>query len=333
MPSPPVLVVTGSRDHYTVDRVADALAERDVGVVRFDTDRYPLTARLSVPAPAGAPALRDRDGDPIDLASVRAVWLRQLWPATLDPALDERFHEACRRQCADALLASLASVPARRWVNGLDALRLATDKMRQLRAASSAGLRIPRTLLSADPDAVRAFHADLGAPMIAKLLRATVMSVGPSEQFVHTTTVGAEDLARLDTLRHAPMLFQERIEKAAELRVVCVGDACFAGAVENADDLDWRAGDPRAARWAPAEVPPAVRDALLAVNRALGLVYGAADIIRTPEGEHVFLEVNPAGEWGMLERDLGLPISRALADALLADPVPAPAGADPEPAP
>ncbi|MEM8805469.1 MAG: MvdC family ATP-grasp ribosomal peptide maturase, partial [Cyanobacteria bacterium P01_G01_bin.38] len=32
---------------------------------------------------------------------------------------------------------------------------------------------------------------------------------------------------------------------------------------------------------------------------------------------HVFLEVNPCGEWGMLERDLGYSISGAIADALL----------------
>jgi glutathione synthase/RimK-type ligase-like ATP-grasp enzyme len=50
----------------------------------------------------------------------------------------------------------------------------------------------------------------------------------------------------------------------------------------------------------------------------LQLVYGAIDLIRTPAGEHVFLEVNPGGEWGMLERDLGLPISEAIADALIA---------------
>jgi glutathione synthase/RimK-type ligase-like ATP-grasp enzyme len=51
----------------------------------------------------------------------------------------------------------------------------------------------------------------------------------------------------------------------------------------------------------------------------LGLVFGAIDLICTPEGEHVFLEVNPAGEWGMLERELSLPISDAIAGALMSD--------------
>ena len=51
----------------------------------------------------------------------------------------------------------------------------------------------------------------------------------------------------------------------------------------------------------------------------LGLVFGAVDLICTPSGEYVFLEVNPGGEWGMLERDLGLPISEAIAEALLSN--------------
>jgi len=58
---------------------------------------------------------------------------------------------------------------------------------------------------------------------------------------------------------------------------------------------------------------------LKTLTSELGIVFGADDLICTPSGEHVFLEVNPGGEWGMLERDLDLPISDALAEALLED--------------
>jgi len=50
------------------------------------------------------------------------------------------------------------------------------------------------------------------------------------------------------------------------------------------------------------------------------LNYGAIDIILTPEGKHVFLELNPAGEFFWLERAPGLPISDAIADLLLSPP-------------
>ena len=49
---------------------------------------------------------------------------------------------------------------------------------------------------------------------------------------------------------------------------------------------------------------------------ALGLNYGALDFIVTPDGRHVFLEVNPAGEFMWLTRHPGLPIAEALADVL-----------------
>jgi glutathione synthase/RimK-type ligase-like ATP-grasp enzyme len=48
-----------------------------------------------------------------------------------------------------------------------------------------------------------------------------------------------------------------------------------------------------------------------------GLNYGALDLILTPDGRHVFLEVNPVGEFFWLERCPGLPISKAIADILL----------------
>jgi hypothetical protein len=48
----------------------------------------------------------------------------------------------------------------------------------------------------------------------------------------------------------------------------------------------------------------------------LGLVYGAIDLRRTPEGEHVFLEVNTAGEFLFVQERTGLPIAEAVADWL-----------------
>jgi glutathione synthase/RimK-type ligase-like ATP-grasp enzyme len=64
------------------------------------------------------------------------------------------------------------------------------------------------------------------------------------------------------------------------------------------------------------ELPPALHDALLALQRRLGLYYGAIDMRLTPDGEYVFLEVNPAGQWLFVERLTGMPIGQAVADLL-----------------
>ena len=49
-----------------------------------------------------------------------------------------------------------------------------------------------------------------------------------------------------------------------------------------------------------------------------GLSFGAFDFVVTPEGRWVFLECNPAGQYGWLEGHTGLPITEAVAGTLAA---------------
>lgn len=51
---------------------------------------------------------------------------------------------------------------------------------------------------------------------------------------------------------------------------------------------------------------------------SLGLNYGAIDIIVTPDGQHLFLEINPVGEFFWMEiYSPKYPISQAIAEILL----------------
>ena len=52
------------------------------------------------------------------------------------------------------------------------------------------------------------------------------------------------------------------------------------------------------------------------VLRAAGLRYGAVDLRRTPAGDHVFLEINPAGQWLFVEEKTGQPMTEAMARLL-----------------
>jgi glutathione synthase/RimK-type ligase-like ATP-grasp enzyme len=142
-----------------------------------------------------------------------------------------------------------------------------------------------------------------------------------AKPFVYTNRVHEKDLAGAEALRHSPMVFQELIPKACELRVAFVAGETFAGALDatgtSRGHTDWRRAAPEECRWQKVQLPTEVASSLQTLMSELGLVFGAVDLICTPAGEYVFLEVNPGGEWGMLERDLDLPISEAIAAALL----------------
>jgi glutathione synthase/RimK-type ligase-like ATP-grasp enzyme len=67
----------------------------------------------------------------------------------------------------------------------------------------------------------------------------------------------------------------------------------------------------------PTELPRALEGALLELMRRLGLVYGAIDLRRRADGEYLFFEVNPAGQWLFVEQRTGQPIADAVAAELM----------------
>lgn len=319
-----VLLLTHSGDYFTVERVAEAVSRRGARPFRLDTDLFPEAVRISSSLTSrGAEYFIDAGRVSLLAREVRAVWARKIWPPRLDENLDERLRAMCVRESLAALEGFLDGLGDARWVNDPSREREAENKLSQLRLAAAAGLKVPRTLVTNDPARARAFYEELDRVMVAKLLRPLSVSMNEAPFFVYTSEVTARDLEEADTLRHCPMVFQERIPKERELRVAYVGGRLFAGAIDAGDSArgatDWRRAEVGECAWEPAEVPREVAASLDALMTRLGLVYGAIDLIRTPSGEHVFLEVNPGGEWGMLERDLGLPISEAIAEELLSD--------------
>jgi len=317
-----VLLLTHTEDFFTIDRVAEAIARRGAVPFRFDTDSFPSEARLSArfePSKLGH-SISYR-GEELDARRVRAVWARKIWSPRMDESLDPQYHAMCVRESTGMLKGFLDGLSEARWVNDPARDDEAENKLRQLRLARDAGLRIPRTLNTNDPARVREFFDELGGAMVAKLLRPLSISMGAAPYFVYTSEVRKEDLDDAGLLRHCPMVFQEKIEKDCEFRIAHVDGEFFVGEIDargsERGQVDWRLSAPGECSWSRGEIPNDVADRLRDLMSRLGLVYGAIDLIRTPEGEHVFLEVNPGGEWGMLERDLGLPISDAIASALL----------------
>jgi hypothetical protein len=102
--SPLVLLVTHSADYFTVERVAEAFARRGARPVRFDTDLFPETLRLSATLrPSGADHVLALGGTEVEASEVRAVWARRVWPPRPSAELDERFRDACVRESGAAL--------------------------------------------------------------------------------------------------------------------------------------------------------------------------------------------------------------------------------------
>lgn len=102
------------------------------------------------------------------------------------------------------------------------------------------------------------------------------------------------------------------------MRLTVVGDRFFPVAVHASSDearTDWRS-DYDSLTYEPVEIPDEIRFSVTSLLKQLGLSFGAFDFTITPEGEWVFLEINPNGQWGWIEERTGLPITSAMADLL-----------------
>lgn len=321
MTDPTALLLTHSRDVFTIDRVMEALERRGVRPVRLDTDLFPTEVRLSLEDLGDGPVHRLRSGDDeVRGPEITAVWLRSIWPPRLPEDLDRLLHQGCVAQSRQVLAGFLAGLDPERWLSRPESVHRAANKLVQHRAARRVGLPVPRTLITNDAERVRRFCETIGGPVVTKLLRPLSMSMGRAPMAVYTSELEPDDLEALDGLDLAPMIFQEKIDKDLELRVMYVCGRLFAGAVDASGttrgDTDWRLSETTEVGWQAAEVPSGTADEMRLLMRELDLETGAFDLVRTPAGEHVFLEVNPLGEWGMLERDLDLPISETVAAAL-----------------
>ena len=173
-----------------------------------------------------------------------------------------------------------------------------------------------------DLDRFLKFHGECEGNVISKTAFRLGATRGGERIRQWTSHAQRRDIARYQAIRYAPVIFQEAVAKKIELRVTVVGGKVMAAAIHSQQDSR-RAGDWRhypeldtARHYSVWQLPAEIEQRCLDVTAALGLCYGAIDLILTPEGEYVFLEINPHGQWEFIETATGLPISDAIADLL-----------------
>lgn len=310
-----ILIVSYADDEHT-DLVAEQLRLAGQDVARIDLADFPARLPLRAGWGEGAPTCRieTSDGRAVDLARIRVVWWRRVRPFEIDGAIagGER-RSFAHSETEQAVLGVLDGLDCH-WVNPRLADEAAHRKPYQWSVAHALGLTLPETLVTTDPGAARAFVDRLGLGNV--VFKAFLASIADWRE---TRLVRADDLDRLELVRLAPVIFQ-RYVPGVDLRITAVGGQLFAAEIDaraTSYPIDMRMvvgeGIVR-----PVQLPARVEAQLLALQKRLGLHYGAIDMRRTESGEHVFLEVNPAGQWLFVERRTGQQITRALAQALCA---------------
>ncbi len=313
-----VLVLTRQLDPVA-DLVVAELNTRGAPVVRLDPGDLPVrgsfTARLGGPEGwAGVWRGQHRD---LHFDTVSAVYWRRPSPsrATADlPGDVRRWADAESRAGFRGVLDALPGI----WVNHPRVNSAAASTPAALAEAARCGLRVPRSVVTNDPEAAQEFVASLPGAVAA------YKSIGTGGPVTRdgvtyaswTSKVHAEEVT--DAVGLSAHYFSEWIDKAYEVRLTVVGERLFASEIHAESEearIDFRR-DYDALTYKTCQVPDKIETRVLRLMRAFGLRYAALDFLVTQGGEWLLCDVNPNGQFGWID-ELRQPITEALADILL----------------
>ncbi len=322
-----ILFLTQEQDAH-IPPVEAVLRRQNAKILRWDLSDFPEHIRVAVQMNRGWQGTLTYRDHTIALESIQSIWCRRPQPYRAPAGYSLPVRAFLEREAFRGFLGLLldpSTCTGPFWVSRRDRIQAAELKPAQLAAAQSLGLRVPKSLLTNDPTAVSSFfYNECQGHMIAKVVSKGVLDpegrfLSDEPRFLYTNVVQPTHLEDLEGVRVTAHLFQELISKALELRVIVVGKQVFAVEIfsqtSERTQTDWRRSYPDLS-YGVHQLPQDIEQKLLLLVRQFGLQYSSVDMILTPEGEYVFLELNPTGQFLWTEPKTGLPLAEAMANLL-----------------
>jgi hypothetical protein len=206
------------------------------------------------------------------------------------------------------------------WVSAPDALNRCARKVSQIVVAEQLGFRVPQTIFTSHmPDLVDKFQNWREQAIVKPIGRGWVLE-GDQVKFIMTNELQWGHLKNPVSLNISPSTSQEYISKEYELRITVVGRKIYAAKIDSQKSeisrLDWRRYDMSNTPYTPYQLPEDIKLLCTKLLDYYGLNFGAIDMIKTPTGEYVFLEINGNGQFLWVEEATKIDISGEMARML-----------------
>jgi ATP-GRASP peptide maturase of grasp-with-spasm system len=323
-----IIVLSQDTRELTTEEVVDWVRALGGECARLNADDITAAHPFRLEVDADGPRLHfTLDGTSFTDRDVGAVWLRR-WSRSALPTVKPSGGMEGIAARINGHLAGEASAVSQALFSALGRAGWLSrpgdgnvSKLDVLAAAVAVGLEIPATLVTNVRDEIEAFRRAHG--------RIVSKSVGEVEMFpvfgrsyaLYTSEATEEDIAALPATLF-PTLVQAMVEKAFEIRAFYLDGELYASAIfSQADEqtaVDFRRYNrERPNRTVPFTVPGEVATRLRALMERLELKTGSIDLIRTPGGRYLFLEVNPGGQFGMVSHPCNYGVEKKVAEYLI----------------
>ena len=194
------------------------------------------------------------------------------------------------------------------------------NKLTCLFYAQQIGLDIPSTIITTQKNDLIAFIQSNGECITKAISNMYKIEKPNSFQTIGTQLVTEAIIDKLDET-FFPTLIQKKIDKIFELRIFYLKGQFYPMAIFSQNDeqtkLDYRNYNrEKPNRNISFILPKEIEEKLQKLMDKLDLNTGSIDMVVTPEGEYVFLEVNPTGQFGWVSENCNYYLEEKIAHCL-----------------
>lgn len=311
-----VLLFTNKED-ITTDFIVQELKRQKIEFYRFNTEELSKSVQIVLDFEKERYLLIDKlENKTYNLLDFTDIYYRRPeLPLYDEEGLTEGEKSFLKMEIYYTLEGVYRLLSKKHWFNHVYAIRSAENKIYQLLLAKEVGLTTPSTLISNHFASVEQF-LEYGKHIIKPVHNARIKDE-KYPKIVYTSEI--TQAIKKEEAEFNINYLQTKIEKSSDVRATFVGERCFVVSIDSQEledtRVDWRKGE-HILKHIPIELPQEIHSKCIQLMKRLDLHYGAIDFILDKQGNYVFLEINPNGQWAWIEHLTGLPISKEIVKCL-----------------
>lgn len=320
-----MILILSTYGDTTTAEVAAYLQKKGAAYFRLndnDIFRYSITIKLSDQT-SRPYFIIDTGETVIHSDDVSTVWYRKFGFYA-----NAGSYKKFKKEYGDAFLAQFKSeyigslhlickcLAEKKWLANYKTVK--PDKFMVLNKAHSLGLKVPISIIANHKKAL----FDMPVDIIAKSLTDISFIETKNKDILSMYTFPLKPLRKLIPGSFLPTLVQEEIKKEFEIRTFYIDGHFFSMAIFSQNDpqtkTDFRKYNyEHPNRYVPYVLDKSIEQKLTVLLQYLDINTGSLDLIFTPEGESVLLEINPCGQFGMMSKPCNYPLEEVVADTLI----------------
>jgi len=315
-----ILLISNKWD-ISVDFIIQELRKRKVDFIRLNTEDLPFSdCSITIPNKSFLITVNKKTYELEN--NLKSVLFRRpgkpLEKTEIKIPIDDAAIKYVREQW-QTFIEGILGIDEVLWINHPRANDLMECKIIQLRKANEVGFKIPKTCITSSKGRGEKFIEHCGGQIVVKSLYSSLIEYPEKDYFIFTNVIDSlKDVSELE-IGITPVILQEFINEKIDYRITVIGKKIYAARIETTNGdrvpVDWRTCK-SGLKFIPCELPENIKEKCITFVSECGLIFGTIDLVHAGD-DFYFLEINPNGEWGWLQKSAGLPIAESITDYLV----------------